>query len=193
MRASLVAAAVLVPAFALSCAQPLSPTETTPFSQVAPATASSDAMGVTTTIAVGAGVVAGVPFKGEFEARLTQSTPLDPPLLSNLNEGAGHATQLGRFTLRIPHVVNTMTRVATGTYEFTAVNGDTLLAAFTGQATPIAPGVLAVVDAATITGGTGRFADAAGSFTVERVFTAATGQITASFTGTISAVSASKP
>ena len=107
------------------------------------------------TTATGNGVVAAVPFKGEFEARLTQSTPLDPPLLSNLNEGAGHATHLGRFTLRIPHVVNTTTRVATGTYEFTAANGDTLLAGFTGQATPIAPGVLAVVDSATITGGTG--------------------------------------
>ena len=192
MRASLVAV-VLIPGLSVACTQPLSPTEPTHRHLAPVAAPPSDAIGVSMTTATGNGVVAAVPFKGEFEARLAQSTPLDPPLLSNLNEGAGHATHLGRFTLRIPHVVNTTTRVATGTYEFTAANGDTLLAGFTGQATPIAPGVLAVVDSATITGGTGRFADAAGSFKVERVFTAATGQITGSFTGTISAVSASKP
>ena len=130
MRASLVAV-VLIPGLSVACAQPLSPTEPT-HRHLAPVAAPSAAIGVSMTTAAGDGVVAAVPFKGEFEARLTQSTPLDPPLLANLNEGAGHATQLGRFKLRIPHVVNTMTRVATGTYEFTAANGDTLLAAVHG-------------------------------------------------------------
>jgi hypothetical protein len=193
MRASLVAVIVMVASFAIACTQPLAPTAPPSVASPAPVAAPAEAIHVAATAAARAGVVAEVPFKGAFEARLTESTPVDPPFLSNLNEGAGHATQLGRFTLRIPHVVNTTTRVATGTYEFTAANGDTLMATFTGQATPIAPGVLAVVDTARITDGTGRFVNAAGSFTVNRVFTVATGQITASFTGTISAVGASKP
>lgn len=133
-----------------------------------------------------------VPFKGTLEGRLTVSTPLQPPLLSNLNEATGTATQLGRFTLEIPHIVNTMTRIATGTYEFTAANGDTLVATFTGQATVVSPGVLSVLDTATISGGTGRFAGAIGSFTAERVFVMATRNITGSFEGTISSPGASK-
>ena len=52
----------------------------------------------------------------------------------------------------IPHIVNTMTRIATGTYEFTAANGDTLVATFTGQASLLSPGVLSVLDTAAITG-----------------------------------------
>jgi hypothetical protein len=134
-----------------------------------------------------------VPFKGRLEGRLTASTPLDPPFISIQIEAAGTATRLGGFTVGIPHVVNTATRTATGTYEFTAANGDTLVATFTGQATPIAPGVLSVAETATITGGTGRFADATGSFTANRLFTMATGAITGSFEGTISAGGASIP
>ena len=133
-----------------------------------------------------------VPFKGSLEGRLTKSSPLAPPLLSNLVEGSGYGTQLGHFTMSIPHVVNTTTRIAEGRYEFTAANGDSLTAEYTGQASPKAPGVLTVIDRATITGGTGRFANATGSFLAERVFTVATGEITGIFDGTISSVGASK-
>ncbi|HET7217906.1 MAG TPA: hypothetical protein VFJ02_07650, partial [Vicinamibacterales bacterium] len=66
-------------------------------------------------------------------------------------------------------------------------------AGFTGHATLTAPGVLSIVETATITGGTGRFADATGSFTVERVFNQATGVTTGSFEGTISSPGAGTP
>ena len=164
-----------------------------------PSVACNQAPSPTTPAAqLGAEVVAGlsrggeVPFKGTLEGRLTASTPIEPSLLSNLTEATGTASHLGRFTLKIPHIVNTMTRIATGTYEFTAANGDTLVATFTGQASLVSPGVLSVLDTATITGGTGRFAGATGSFTVERVFVMATGEITGSFEGTISSPGASK-
>ena len=159
---------------------------------------SQEASPTTPAAQLGGEVVAGlsrgdeVPFKGTLEGRLTVSTPIEPPLLSNLNEATGIASHLGRFTLKIPHIVNTMTRVATGTYEFTAANGDTMVATFTGQASLVSPGVLSVLDTATITGGTGRFAEATGSFTAERVFVMATGEITGSFEGTISSPGASK-
>jgi hypothetical protein len=126
-----------------------------------------------------------VPFKGNVAGTVTV-TPLVPPIASVQIQGTGDATQLGRFTVEIPHLVNQATRIAVGEYVFTAANGDTVTADFTGQATLVAPGVLSIVEAGVITGGTGRFAGATGSFAGERTFFVATGVTTGSFTGTIS-------
>ena len=60
-------------------------------------------------------------------------------------------------------------------------------------ATPTAPGVLSIAESATITGGTGRFADATGTFTVERLFNQVTPLTTGSFQGTISSPGAGTP
>ena len=127
-----------------------------------------------------------LPFKGSFEGDVTV-TPLAPPFVMVDVEATGNATQLGLFTLDIPHVVNRATRTAIGTYEFTAANGDTVYAEFTGVATPTAiPGVLYIEETATITGGTGRFAGATGSFTSERHYDRVAGTTIGSFEGTIS-------
>ena len=127
-----------------------------------------------------------VSFEGSFEGDVT-ITPLPPSSLSVLVNATGEATQLGRFTLAIPHTVNRSTRTAIGSYQFTAANGDTLSADFTGKATPTAtPGVLSIVENATITGGTGRFAGATGGFTCQRLFDTVAGTTTGSFEGTIS-------
>ena len=130
-----------------------------------------------------------LPFKGRLEgaATITPVPPFPPSSLSVSIEGTGNATHLGRFTVENTHVVNTADRTATGTYEFAAANRDTLTASFAGQASLTAtPGVLSIVETATITGGTGRFASATGSFTVERLFNQVTGLTTGSFEGTIS-------
>jgi hypothetical protein len=101
-------------------------------------------------------------------------------------EATGKATLLGKFTLDIPHVVNRATRTAIGSYVFTAANGDKLTADFTGTAAPTAtPGVLYIEETATITGGTGRFAGATGSFTAERLYDTVAGTTNGSFKGTI--------
>jgi len=147
------------------------------------------ALAVLAVLSLAGPVAAGeqVPFKGSLVGDVT-ITPLDPPFLSVDIDAAGAATQLGRFTLDIPHVVNLATRVAIGTYEFTAANGDALFADFTGHSTPTeTPGVLYIVEVATITGGTGRFAGASGSFTVERWYDTVSGTTTGYFEGTISA------
>jgi hypothetical protein len=127
-----------------------------------------------------------VPFKGRLEGDVAV-TPLVPPLLRVDVDAAGNATHLGRFALDIPHVVDPATRMAIGTYEFTAANGDKLYAEFTGTATSTAtPGVLSIEETATITGGTGRFAGATGSFATERLYDTAAGTTVGSFEGTIS-------
>jgi hypothetical protein len=90
--------------------------------------------------------------------------------------------------------VNRATRTATGSYEFTAANGDTLTADFTGTATPtLIPGVLYIVEMAIIKGGTGRFAGATGSFTCERLFDTVALTTVGSFEGTISSPGADNP
>ena len=62
-----------------------------------------------------------------------------------------------------------------------------MYAEFTGQATPTAiPGVLYIEETATITGGTGRFAGATGSFISERLYDTVAGTTIGSFEGTIS-------
>jgi hypothetical protein len=84
-------------------------------------------------------------------------------------------------------VVDSATRTAAGTYHFVAANGDTLSADFTGTAVPTStPGVLVIVEIATVTGGTGRFDGATGSFRVERSYDVASGVTTGSFEGTLS-------
>jgi hypothetical protein len=103
----------------------------------------------------------------------------------------GEGAHLGRFTVAFPHTVNFATRTGVGTYTFTAANGDTLTATFTGQAQ--LGTVTSIVEHATITGGTGRFAGATGSFTAHRLFDPATGRTTGSFEGTISSVGAGNP
>jgi hypothetical protein len=150
--------------------------------------AASLALAVVVVLGLTGPVAAGeqVPFKGSYEGDVTV-TPLTPPSVSVLVDATGNATQLGRFSLDIPHVVNRANSTAIGSYEFTAANGDTLFADFTGQATPTStPGVLYIVETATITGGTGRFAGATGSFISERLFDTINGTTIGSFEGTIS-------
>ena len=127
-----------------------------------------------------------VPFKGSLAGDVTVTGA--PPILSAEVDGAGTATQLGQFTVEIPHLVDVRFGTAAGTYTFTAANGDKVYATFTGIATHTAtPGVLYIEETATITGGTGRFAGATGSFSVERWYDMVAGTTVGSFEGTISA------
>ena len=127
-----------------------------------------------------------VPFRGQLEGVATVA-PRTPPFVSVDIEGSGHATQLGNFEVSIPHVTNRSNGTAVGSYEFTAANGDTLTADFTESFAPTdVPGVFSDVITATITGGTGRFAGATGSFVSDRVADHVTGIVSDSFEGTIS-------
>ncbi len=146
------------------------------------------ALAVVAVLGLASPAVAGdlVPFKGDLGGDVTH-TPVDDRTDFVLVEAAGTATHLGRFAVAVPHFVDLPTRTAAGSYEFTAANGDKVYAEFTGQARPTAtPGVLYIVETATITGGTGRFAGATGSFVVERLYDRIAGTTIGSFEGTIS-------
>ena len=126
-----------------------------------------------------------VPFRGEMSGTAT-ITPVAPPIVSVLLQTSGHASQLGSFTLQAPHTVNQATLTATGTYAFTAADGSTLTATLSGSATLVAAGQLAIAEEGVITGGTGRFAGATGSFSTQRTFFPGTGQTHGTFEGWIS-------
>ena len=106
------------------------------------------------------------------------------PLINESILATGHATQLGRYTLAIAETVNLLEATATGTFTFTAANGDTVYGTFTGHA-DLGPPIVILEDA-TVLGGTGRFAGATGSFSISRLFNPVNRTTTGSFEGTIS-------
>jgi hypothetical protein len=129
-------------------------------------------------------VAAETPFKGKVNA--VETVEVVFPTLSVTRDGTGTATYLGKFTEHITLQVNIPTSHATGAATFTAANGDTLTATVDGQGTPTTtPGVVSIVEVYTITGGTGRFADATGSFTLESTLDQTTGVSTGTFSGAI--------
>jgi hypothetical protein len=77
--------------------------------------------------------------------------------------------------------------MAIGSAHFIAANGDSIFTEIIGQGNPIEGSDFSfIVETNTITGGTGRFAGATGSFTVERLLNRVTGVTSGSFEGTIS-------
>jgi hypothetical protein len=133
---------------------------------------------------VASAVAAETPFKGKVNA--VETVEVAFPTLSVTRNGTGTATYLGRFTEHITLQVNIPTAHATGAATFTAANGDTLTATVDGQGTPTTtPGVSSIVEVYTITGGTGRFSDATGSFTLHATLNQATGVSSGKFSGAI--------
>lgn len=161
--------AVAVALFSAGCSQASSPTAPTSL-------AANTADGLAATSA-------DLPFKGSLEGTVTV-TPLEAPMANVFIAGSGTATHLGRFTVEIPHLVNFATAIGAGTFTFTAANGDQLTGDFTGAADTSTP-VFSIVEQATITGGTGRFAHATGGFVARRLYDPAAGTTTGSFEGTI--------
>jgi len=140
---------------------------------------------VSATLVAAASARKESPFKGSLEAVETYQPNL--PVISVTATGSGRATQLGRFTVSYQVEVNVQTGAGTGlSAEFVAANGDSLFAEGSGQATPTeTPGTLNIVENYTITGGTGRFANASGTITVERVANQATGETSGTLSGNI--------
>jgi hypothetical protein len=134
------------------------------------------------SVAVSA-VAPETPFKGTVNAVETGTIVFPTRFLDR--EGTGTATYLGRYTEHVTMVINIPTLSSTGAATFTAANGDTLLATVAGQATRTSPTTLSIVEVYAITGGTGRFADATGTFTLKSTVDQTTGVSTGTFSGAI--------
>lgn len=117
----------------------------------------------TAALAIPAAAQTQVHFSGAFQGEDTVTAP-------NLHEsGTGGANFLDRFSLSMDVTINP-NFTDTGTATWTAKNGDIIYTNLSGSAGPSdAPGFLKIVETHTITGGTGRFAGATGSFTVDRM------------------------
>ena len=113
---------------------------------------------LTAALAIPAAAQQQVPFKGAFQG----SDTVTPPA-TIATTGTGTGTLLGQFSF--DHVLNLGT--LTGSGHWVAANGDTIDSTSVVSAVP-GPVVFTVTEIHTITGGTGRFSDVQGSFTVHR-------------------------
>ena len=113
--------------------------------------------GVATTEAKGG---SELPFKGTYEGL---ETVLTVPSHHHL-DATGNATHLGLFTLKADWTVTTAGAIETNS-TWTAANGDELFTRFTRHGVFVPP-TATFTETHTITSGTGRFANASGTFTV---------------------------
>ena len=138
------------------------------------------------TVALAGPAAAGkrVPFHGSIQG--IEIADVQFPRLFVDGSGSGRATHLGRFTVTYEVEVDLLTHETFGSYLFTAANGDSLATDITGLGTPTEnPDVHSIVEVHTITGGTGRFAGATGTFVKTSLLNLVTGVNSGSFDGTI--------
>lgn len=125
-----------------------------------------------------------LPFKGTLQS--VETYVVAPPIMSVTANGSGNATHLGQYAISYEVEVNLETLSGVGSAQIVAANGDILYANLLGQATPTGTtDVFNVVEEFTITGGTGRFANASGSFTLHREVNITTGVTSGTMNGTI--------
>jgi len=146
------------------------------------------AMLLTAALAVPAAAQKQVPFKGSLQGHETGTPEGGPPPTTVIADGSaeGIGTHVGQFSFSYQLTVTLANGTATGSAQLIAANGDSIFKTIAGSSEPTAtPGVLSITEIDAITGGTGRFAGAQGSFTVERLVNQATGFTSGSFHGTI--------
>lgn len=132
-----------------------------------------------------------VPFHGTFQGT-DQDTGFTDTTVSVETKGTGVASHIGEFTFIQENTVNFLDGTDSGTAEWVAANGDTLSLTFSGSGQEISPDLITISETYTITGGTGRFAGAQGTFLVTRIASGTTFLTSGSFVGSISTVGSSK-
>ena len=128
----------------------------------------------------------GVPFRGSVTESVETGSSFEFPFYFSMGTFIGQATHLGRFTATYEVQINVLTGVGVGPNHFIAANGDSLFTELIGQSYPTKnPDVVLIVNVHSITGGTGRFAGATGSFTENVLLNLVTFNGPSSFDGTI--------
>jgi hypothetical protein len=106
------------------------------------------------------------PITGECKMQIQPPTVVSPGVIRQIDSGECQVSHLGRTTLVSDKVINLAAGTQTTNITLTAANGDELRASGTGTSGMVAPGVVRFTANTTVTGGTGRFADASGSWTI---------------------------
>ena len=122
-----------------------------------------------------------LPFRGSLKAQ--EVDVLSFPTLKIDGSAEGTATHLGRYAAQFNGAVNVLDGTATGSFTFTAANGDQLFATFLGLG--VGDPIASITETLTITGGTGRFAGASGTLVVRRTLDLTTGVSSGSIDGSI--------
>ena len=137
-------------------------------------------------LAVPAAAQQQLPFKGALQGKDADVPTGDPSTLIVRTSGTGIGTHIGQFSFSQETTVNFLNNTDTGSAHFTAANGDSIYTtiAGSGEFTDI-PDVVRITEIHTITGGTGRFSGAGGSFSVERLANVVTFFTSGSFHGSI--------
>lgn len=138
-----------------------------------------------TTLAAPAAGERQLLLKGSLQA--TETHLVTPPTMFVDARGSGNATQLGAFTMSFQGEVFLPTLFAASeSATLVSADGSSIFGEGSGQGTLTGtPGLVSIVEAYTITGGTGRFESAAGNFTVQRLIDRATLASSGTISGTI--------
>ena len=112
-----------------------------------------------------------VPFNGTVSGYVETQEPVDQCTVHIHVVNFGNANQLGAFTGTAefyPNFCEDPPNITyTGTFDWFAANGDEIFGTFDGYLSPTGtPGVYDNHETAEVTGGTGRFGSATGSFTL---------------------------
>src|SRR5438874_7731902 len=126
------------------------------------------AMILTAALAVPAAAQKPVPFEGSFKGQDTDIGGPDTAFEVDTS-GTGIGTPVGQFSFILKAAINFFTNTETGSAHWIAANGDGIDTTITGSGYFLASGLVRITEIHTITGGTGRFAGAQGSFTVDRL------------------------
>lgn len=101
--------------------------------------------------------------------------------------GTGHATQLGAYAYAATECFDPVSGAFAGSSTLTAANGDALTGTYEGQVSVTGdPNIIAYEEELKVTGGTGRFAGAAGTLQVAGVADLLTLEYSQTLTGTLS-------
>lgn len=100
--------------------------------------------------------------------------------------GGGNASLLGRYTFTADISLDPSTGIGIGTITLTAADGSTITASLNGLGIFLPDNMASITEWATITGGTGRFANASGQYSIVRLLDFTTGRSEGTIDGLIS-------
>ncbi len=125
------------------------------------------------------------PFSGSCVAQTAGPATFVFPIRTQLSIGTCQLSHLGRTSLRTLQHVNVVTGDEVAELTYKAANGDKLFATNVGTSAPTGPTTIAFSGTNTVTGGTGRFDDATGTFSASGTADLATGAAAFAYDGWI--------